>query len=68
MIKNRGTSEGRINPPELGGSLYPNGIPVADESELEALMDKHGVDEEAFSYSDVPYSGESVLSKSHQHA
>mgnify|MGYP001301901917 CR=1 FL=1 len=26
--------EGRIYPPELAGSLYPNGIPIYDESEL----------------------------------
>jgi len=48
--------EGRVYPPELAGSLYPNGIPIADESELEALIDKHGVNEVVFSYSDVPYS------------
>ncbi len=47
--------EGRIYPPELAGSLYPNGIPIVDESELESLIDKHGVNEVVFSYSDVPY-------------
>ena len=25
--------EGRIYPPQLAGSLYPNGIPIHDESE-----------------------------------
>jgi len=47
--------EGRVYPPELAGSLYPNGIPIADESELESLIAKHGVNEVVFSYSDVPY-------------
>lgn len=47
--------EGRVYPPELAGSLYPKGIPIADESELEALIKKHGVNEVVFSYSDVSY-------------
>ncbi len=48
--------EGRVYPSELAGSLYPNGIPIEDESELEALISKYGVNEVVFSYSDVPYS------------
>ncbi len=47
--------EGRVYPPELAGSLYPNGVPIADESELESLIKKHGVNEVVFSYSDVSY-------------
>ncbi len=47
--------EGRTYPPELAGSLYPNGIPIVRESELESLIKKHGVHEVVFSYSDVPY-------------
>ena len=47
--------EGRVYPPELAGSLYPNGIPIVRESELESLIYKHGVHEVVFSYSDVPY-------------
>ncbi len=47
--------EGRTYPPELAGSLYPNGIPIVRESELESLINKHGVHEVVFSYSDVPY-------------
>ena len=47
--------EGRTYPPELAGSLYPNGIPIVGESELESLIYKHGVHEVVFSYSDVPY-------------
>jgi predicted GTPase len=48
--------EGRVYPSELAGGLYPNGIPIEDESELEALISKYGVNEVVFSYSDVPYS------------
>jgi len=48
--------DGRVYPPQLAGSLYPNGIPIEDESELEGLIKKHGVDQVVFSYSDVPYS------------
>jgi len=47
--------DGRIYPPSLAGSLYPNGIPIHDESELVELIKKHDVDEVVFSYSDVPY-------------
>jgi len=54
--------EGRVYPPELAGSLYPNGIPIADESELESLIKKHGVSEVVFSYSDVSY--EYVMNRS----
>lgn len=48
--------EGRVYPSDLAGSLYPNGIPIEDESELEALISRYGVNEVVFSYSDVPYS------------
>ncbi len=48
--------EGRTYPPELAGSLYPEGIPIKAESELEALIEEYGVNEVVFSYSDVPYS------------
>lgn len=47
--------EGRVYPPELAGKLYPEGIPIEDESELEALIKKYGVEEVVFAYSDVPY-------------
>jgi predicted GTPase len=46
---------GRKYPASLAGSLYPNGIPIHDESELEALIKKLNVDECVFSYSDVTY-------------
>ena len=46
--------EGRKYPPVLAGKLYPKGIPIRPESELEMLIHKHKVDEVVFSYSDVP--------------
>lgn len=47
--------DGRKYPAVLAGAGYPNGIPIEAESELEALIKKHGVDECVFSYSDVTY-------------
>ena len=47
---------GRKYPASLAGELYPNGIPIYDESELEELIKKFDVDACVFSYSDVPYS------------
>ncbi|MGE5235431.1 MAG: cyclic 2,3-diphosphoglycerate synthase [Acidobacteriota bacterium] len=47
--------EGRMYPPELAGPLYPHGIPIFAEEELESLVKKHDVDEVWFSYSDVPH-------------
>jgi len=45
----------RNYPPQLSGPLYPQGIPVLDEQELENLVKKHHVEEVIFSYSDVSY-------------
>jgi len=45
----------RLYPKELAGSLYPNGIPIYPEEELETLIKEHGVDACVFSYSDVNY-------------
>ena len=45
----------RKYPAELAGPLYPDGIPIHDESELPELVEKHGVDQVVFAYSDVPY-------------
>lgn len=53
--------EGRIYPPELAGSLYPNGIPIHDESELTDLIKKHSIEEVVFSYSDISH--EDVMHK-----
>jgi len=47
--------EGRIYPPELAGSLYPNGIPIHDESELLNLIEKYDIEEVVFSYSDLSH-------------
>jgi len=44
---------GRRYPPSLAGRLYPDGIPIHDESDLERLIREFGVDEVVFSYSDV---------------
>ncbi|MEK6709666.1 MAG: cyclic 2,3-diphosphoglycerate synthase [Nitrospinota bacterium] len=47
--------EGRRYPPELAGPLYPEGIPIHPEAELERLIRANGVTEVAFSYSDVSH-------------
>jgi predicted GTPase len=47
--------DGRKYPAELAGDLYPEGIPIFDESELVALIEKHNIEEVVFSYSDVPH-------------
>ena len=43
----------RRYPVELGGSLYPDGIPIRAETELDALLGSGDVDEVVFAYSDV---------------
>ena len=45
----------RKYPAALAGRLYPNGIPIYDESEMPALVKKHHVQEVVFAYSDVRY-------------
>ncbi len=45
----------RRYPPTLAGPLYPNGITIVDESELEALCHNHQIDQVVFAYSDVPH-------------
>lgn len=47
--------EGRMYPPVLAGPLYPNGIPIFGEEELERLVKELKVDEVWFSYSDVSH-------------
>ena len=56
--------EGRRYPPELAGSLYPEGIPIYPEEELDDLIRQHKVDQVVFSYSDVPH--EYVMHKASQ--
>lgn len=47
--------EGRIYPAELAGNLYPDGIPIFDEGELETLIQKKDIEEVVFSYSDISH-------------
>ncbi|MCL2227761.1 MAG: cyclic 2,3-diphosphoglycerate synthase [Oscillospiraceae bacterium] len=46
----------RKYPASLAGGLYPEGIPIYEQSELESLIKGLDADECVFSYSDVPYS------------
>lgn len=46
--------EGRTYPPELAGKLYPNGIPIESEDDLEKLIKENDIDLVVFAYSDVP--------------
>ena len=45
--------DGRRYPPELAGPHYPDGIPIVEEKELEALCRRFTVDQVVFAYSDV---------------
>jgi len=56
--------EDRRYPPELAGSLYPEGIPIHPEEELDDLIRRHKVDQVIFAYSDVPH--EYVMHKASQ--
>jgi predicted GTPase len=47
--------DGRLYPPELAGELYPSGIPIRPEAELEKIIREHDVDEVVFAYSDVTH-------------
>ncbi len=42
-------------PAALAGPLYPDGIPIEPEAQLEILCRKQGIDEVVFAYSDVPH-------------
>ena len=44
---------GRRYPPSLAGARYPDGIPIDDESALEAVCRRERVDTVVFAYSDV---------------
>jgi predicted GTPase len=46
---------GRRYPPELAGKLYPDGLPIYPESELEGLIKKLAVNQVVFAYSDVTH-------------
>jgi predicted GTPase len=45
----------RKYPASLAGKLYPQGIPILPEAELEQIIRKNKVTEVVFAYSDVPY-------------
>jgi predicted GTPase len=46
---------GRRYPAALAGALYPEGIAIEDEAELERICRERGVDAVMFAYSDVPH-------------
>ena len=47
--------EGRVYPPELAGELYPEGIPIYSEDELDTLIRDQKIDQVIFAYSDIPH-------------
>jgi len=47
--------EGRVYPAELAGPLYPEGIPILPEPELETVVREHDIEEVVFAYSDVTH-------------
>ncbi len=46
--------DGRKYPAELAGELYPQGIPILDEGQLEDIIEKEGIQLCVMSYSDLP--------------
>src|SRR5262249_4638709 len=46
---------GRQYPRELAGRLYPDGIPIFDEKDLEMLIGELEIDTAVFSYSDISH-------------
>src|ERR1022692_621537 len=46
---------GRRYPPELAGALYPDGIPILEEKDMEKLVAEFEIDAVVFSYSDVSH-------------
>jgi predicted GTPase len=45
----------RTYPPSLAGGLYPRGIPIEDEAELESLCRRHRVARVVLAYSDLSH-------------
>jgi predicted GTPase len=45
----------RMYPPELAGSLYPSGIPIVDEKDMDRTIREREVDVAVFSYSDISH-------------
>ena len=46
---------GRRYPASLAGALYPDGIPIVDEAELDTLCRDQRIDQVVFAYSDVSH-------------
>jgi predicted GTPase len=46
---------GRRYPPQLAGPLYPEGIPIVAEAELERQLAEQSIDVVVFAYSDVTH-------------
>ncbi|HEY7912648.1 MAG TPA: cyclic 2,3-diphosphoglycerate synthase [Blastocatellia bacterium] len=47
--------DGRRDPPELAGDLYPDGIPIENESDFDQIITEKGIDQVVFAYSDVSH-------------
>ncbi len=47
--------DGRLYPPEIAGSMYPDGIPIKSDENLMDLIKENKIDLVAFSYSDIPH-------------
>ena len=45
----------RRYPPELAGPLYPDGIPILDEQDMERIIREREIDVVVFSYSDISH-------------
>src|ERR1041385_470923 len=48
--------DGRVYPPELAGTLYPQGIPIVEEQRLVEWIHEKKAERVIFSYSDVSHS------------
>ena len=46
---------GRSYPPLIAGKLYPQGIPIIEETELIKLCQNERIDQVIFAYSDIPH-------------
>ena len=46
---------GRRYPRELAGNLYPDGIPIFEEKDMENLVAEHDIEAVVFSYSDISH-------------
>lgn len=47
--------EGRLYPSKLAGRLYPQGIPIFSEDDLDELIKRYEADQVVFAYSDVSH-------------